>query len=132
MTTVDFQWNVQGGEATMGKEVRFDPGATVEGAVTVTPQSDIQCNGIKIRLEWHTEGRGDRDRKVVDEMIAFQGVLPGGQPAVLAFRLTLPDQPWSYTGHYINILWEIVADVDLPLAINPKSRYPILLRPRAD
>jgi len=131
VTNVDFQWNVQGGEASADRAARFDPGSTVEGTVTVTPQADLNCNGIKIRLEWHTEGRGDRDRKTVDEMVAFQGVLAGGQPAVFPFRLTLPDQPWSYTGFYINILWEIVADIDLPLAINPKSRFPILLRPQA-
>jgi hypothetical protein len=131
VTTVDFQWNVRGGETAAGSAVRYDPGSTVEGAVTVTAQTDLNCNGIKIRMEWHTEGRGDRDRKTVAELVAFQGVLSGGQPAVLPFRLTLPDQPWSYSGFYINILWELVTDVDLPLAINPKSRYPILLRPKA-
>ncbi len=132
MTTVDFQWNVQGGEAAAGGAVRFDPGSTVAGTVTVTPQANLNCNGIKVRAEWHTEGRGDRDQRRVDEMTVFQGVLPGGQPAVLAFRLTLPDQPWSYSGHYINILWELVADVDLPLAINPKSRLPIIVRPNTE
>jgi hypothetical protein len=129
MTSVDFQWNVQGGES-VGNVSRFDPGSTVEGTVAVTPQTDLNCNGVKIRLEWHTEGRGDRDRKTTEEIVAFQGVLASGQPAVLPFRFTLPDQPWSYSGFYINILWELVADIDLPLAINPKSKYPILLRPK--
>ena len=129
MTSVDFRWNVQGGESADGG-TRFDPGSILEGIVTLTPQTDLKCNGVKIRLEWHTEGRGDRDRKTAEEIVAFQGVLPGRQTAVLPFRFTLPDQPWSYSGFYINILWELVADVDLPLAINPKSRYPILLRPQ--
>jgi hypothetical protein len=129
VTSVDFQWNVLGGESADGG-TRFDPGSTLEGTVILTPQTDLNCSGVKIRLEWHTEGRGDRDRKTAGEIVAFRGVLPGGQLVVLPFRFTLPSQPWSYSGFYINILWELVADVDLPLAINPKSRYPILLRPQ--
>jgi sporulation-control protein spo0M len=129
MAEVIMQWDVRGGEPA-GSVLRFDPGAAVEGTVTVTPQADLNCSGIKLRLEWHTEGRGDRDGKVAEETILYQGVLPGGQPAVFPFHLTLPDQPWSYAGHYINILWELTADIDLPLAVNPKSKYPIVVRPR--
>ncbi len=128
MTGVDFLWNVPGmGEP--GFAARFDPGSILEGTITISSQSDLNCTGIKVRAEWHTEGRGDRDQQKADERVVFQGVLPCRQPAVFGFRLTLPDQPWSYSGHYINIVWDLVADVDLPLAINPKSRLPILLRP---
>jgi hypothetical protein len=128
MTNVDFKWNVPGIE-NLGEPLRFDPGLILEGTITITPQANLNCNGIKVRAEWHTEGRGDRDQQKADERIVFQGVLAGGQPVVFAFRLTLPEQPWSYTGYYINILWDLVADVDLPLAINPKSRLPIVVRP---
>jgi hypothetical protein len=131
MTKVDFKWNVPGMEL-VGQAPRFDPGATLEGSVTITPPADLCCTGVKVRLEWHTEGRGDRDQQKVDEMVVFQGVLNAEQPAVFAFRLSLPDQPWSYAGHYINILWELVADIDLPMAINPKSRLPIVVRPNAE
>jgi hypothetical protein len=128
MTNVDIQWNIPV-MGDLGKPLRFDPGSFLEGTITVTPQADLNCSAIKVRAEWHTEGRGDRDQQKADEMVVFQGVLSRGQPAVLAFRLTLPEQPWSYTGHYINILWDLVADVDLPMAINPKSRLPIVVRP---
>jgi hypothetical protein len=131
MTTVDFEWNVPGIE-NLGEPLRFDPGLILEGTITIAPQANLNCNGIKVRAEWHTEGRGDRDQQKGDERIVFQGVLAGGQPVVFAFRLNLPGQPWSYTGNYINILWDLIADVDLPLAINPKSRLPIVLRPKVD
>jgi hypothetical protein len=127
VTNVEFRWNVPGMD--LGKLPRFDPGSTLEGTVTITPQADLNCNGVKVRLEWHTEGRGDRDQHKADEMVVFQGVLAAGQPSVFPFRLSLPDQPWSYSGFYINILWDLVADIDLPIAINPKSRLPITLRP---
>jgi hypothetical protein len=127
VTNVEFRWDVPG--MGLGQPPLFDPGSTLEGTVTITPQADLNCNGVKVRLEWHTEGQGDRDQQKADEVIVFQGVLAGGQPAVFSFRLSLPDQPWSYSGFYINILWDLVADIDLPIAINPKSRLPITLRP---
>jgi hypothetical protein len=130
MAEVDFRWEVRGGEPA-GSVMRFDPGSPVEGKVTITPGADLNCSGITLRLGWHTEGRGDRDRGTAGETVLFQGVLPGGESAEFPFRLILPDQPWSYSGHYINILWELEADIDLPLAVNPKSRSPILVRPRA-
>jgi len=129
MADINIQWKVRGGEQ-VGSALRFDPGSPIEGTVTITPQVDLNCHEIKLRLEWHTEGRGDRDYKVAEETVLFQNVLPGGQPAVFPFRLTLPDQPWSYSGRYINILWELVTDIDMPMAVNPKSKYPILVRPR--
>jgi hypothetical protein len=129
MAEITYQWNVRSSAQT-DSSLPFEPGASIEGTVTITPQVDLNCTGIKLRLGWHTEGRGDRDYRNVEEKVVFQGVLPGGQPAVFPFQFTLPDQPWSYSGHYINILWELVADIDLPLAINPKSKYPILVRPR--
>ena len=92
MTTVDFKWNVPGIE-NLGEPLRFDPGLVLEGTITITTQANLNCNAIKVRAEWHTEGRGDRDQQKVDEMVVFQGVLSRGQPAVLAFRLTALHTP---------------------------------------
>jgi hypothetical protein len=130
MTNVDFRWDIRNGETT-NDGVRLDPGTFVEGTVTITPQGELNCRGVSLRLEWHTEGRGDRDRGVVAQQQLVQNPLPTGQPAVFPFRMELPAQPWSYHGFYINILWELIAEIDLPLAINPKSSSLILLRPRA-
>jgi hypothetical protein len=128
MADVTFQWDVRGGEGAEAAK-RFDPGAAIEGRLTVTPSADLNCNGVKLRLEWHTEGRGDREGGVSEEAILFTGILPGGQPAAFPFRVKAPEQPWSYAGHYIHIIWELAADIDMPLAVNPKSRHPVVIRP---
>jgi hypothetical protein len=128
MADVGFKWEFRSGERS-ATGIRFDPGSPVEGKVTITPRADLNCNGINLKLEWHTEGRGDRDSGTAGETNLFQGVLPGGRAAEFPFRMNLPDQPWSYDGHYINIVWELAVDIDLPMAINPKSRSPIVVRP---
>jgi hypothetical protein len=129
MADVNFQWEIRSGEGTESNP-HFDPGAPVEGRLTISPSADLNCSGITLRLEWHTEGRGDREGNVSGETILFQGVLPGGQPSVFPFHMKAPDQPWSYSGHHIHIVWELAADIDMPLAINPKSRHPVVIRPR--
>ncbi len=55
-----------------------------------------------------------------------------GRPVESEFRFQLPEQPWSYSGHYINIVWEIFVYVDVPLAGDPKFRQPFVVRPSSN
>jgi hypothetical protein len=128
MANVSFEWNLKN-RRYEGETPRVEPGSTIEGWVTVTSNREVNCNGVKIRLEWHTEGRGDRDGRVVAEQEVFRGVLSADQPSVYSFQLRVPEEPWSYSGYYINILWDLIAEVDLPMAFNPKSALRILVRP---
>jgi hypothetical protein len=128
MADVQFDWTIREGEA-QPDGWRVTPGSPLEGSVTITPAADLACQNVFIRLRWHTEGRGTRDQKTAAESSLFQGVLPANQPAVFAFRFTAPVEPWSYQGRHVNIVWELEADIDLPMALNPKSRFAIVLRP---
>jgi hypothetical protein len=128
MTDADFQWNVRGGER-LEAGLRIAPGGMLEGSLTVTPQSDVTCKALRIRLGWHTKSRGNRVNRVVTESNVFNGVLPVGQPATFAFQFQMPLEPWSYTGHYVSIVWELVAEIEQSFMLNPKSVLPIILRP---
>jgi hypothetical protein len=128
MANVSFEWNLKDRQYA-GEILRLEPGSTVEGWITVTANRNVNCSGVKVRLEWHTEGRGDRDSRVVTEQEVYRGVLPADQPSVYPFQLRVPGEPWSYAGYYINILWDLVAEVDLPMAFNPKSALRIMVRP---
>lgn len=86
--------------------------------VEITPDRDIRCNHLFLRLRWHTEGRGTRDEAQVAQEDLFQGVLAADRMVTYPFRLTLPYEPWSYAGHYINIIWEVVAELDIPMGLN--------------
>jgi hypothetical protein len=127
MAHVDFQWNVRSG-VPHPDGLHIAPGSALEGSINVTPDADLNCNNVFLRLRWQTEGRGTRDGQTAMESSVFQGLLPGGQPATFAFRLPAPDQPWSYRGRYVNILWELEAEIDLPRALNPKSALAFQLR----
>ena len=62
----------------------------------------------------------------------FQGTLRAGFPSMHDFHFDLPREPWSYAGHYVNIVWEIFVDVDVPWARNPRHSQPLVMVPRRD
>ena len=107
----------------------FHPGETIRGTVQVTPETELTCKHLHIRLAWHTEGQGTRDSQSVAQIDVFQGTLPPRIPNHYDFAFALPNAPWSYAGHYINIVWEIEVDIDVPWATNPKQSYPFILTP---
>lgn len=128
MSAASFQIDIRGGESD-GTLMRFRPGETLQGSVQVTPESDLVARHVYIRLLWYTEGRGDRDQAIVGEQDVYQGDLRAGVPAYYSFHFRLPDHPWSYAGHYVNIIWAIEASVDLSLARDPREQQPFVLAP---
>lgn len=114
-----------------GKEVtgvrHYQPGDVIQGSVSVTPESKLKCDHLYLRAVWHTEGRGDRDKGIAAEADLYQGEIAGGVPFHKTFHLNLPMEPWSYAGHYVNIVWEIEATIDVSWARDPKASVPIIL-----
>jgi len=108
---------------------RYACGDVLRGNLTVYPDSDLNCKHLYLRLMWHTEGRGTRYSENVQEMDMFQGTLSGGLPRSFDFEFILPDQPWSFEGHYVSVVWKVQAQVDVAWASDPKGETPFVLRP---
>ncbi len=106
---------------------KFKPGDVIRGSIQITPDSDLKCKHIYIRARWHTEGRGDKDEGIGAEQDLFQGKLRTGVPAYYSYHLKLPQEPWSYAGRYVNIIWEVEASIDLALARDPKIAERIIM-----
>jgi hypothetical protein len=84
----------------------FLPGEVVEG--TVSWQLDQPAVTVELRLFWYTQGKGDQDVGVV---FAVPFANPGLQGS-RAFRISLPDGPFSFSGKLISLVWalELVAE----------------------
>ena len=128
MSNVQIQINLRGGTSS-GQWMTFLPRQNIEGSVQLVADKDLNCRHFWVRLEWHTEGRGDRDRAVVSEVDVFQGKLGAGIPTYHDFRFVLPDAPWSFAGHYVNIVWAITTSVDIPRASDPNTQQRFILAP---
>jgi hypothetical protein len=128
MSNTSFTFELRGGE-TSGELTRFLPGEGVQGSVRITPDIDLNARHVYVRLLWHTEGRGDRDEVVITQEDVFQGVLRAGTPVHYTFHFRLPDEPWSYAGHYVSIVWEIEASIDLAFMRDPRDQIAFILAP---
>lgn len=114
----------------LGGMPNYEPGSMVQGTVYMTPQEDIKCNHLWVRLWWHTEGRGTRAEKVIEQIDIAQGVLSAQTPISRSFSFNTPREPWSYAGHYISIVWEVKVTIDIPLATDVNQSLPFVLAPR--
>ncbi len=114
------------------ERLEYQPGETVSGKVTLIPKKDVRCRSATVQLEWHTTGRGNRDKKVIASKTLASGGLTSGRVVSDVFSFPLPDAPWSYNGHYINIVWAIKVNIDVPFAGDIEHARPIVSSPDVD
>ena len=128
MAKADIQIDLRNGIEAFGTR-RFRPAEFVEGMVTIIPDSEVKCNHLYVRLEWYTEGRGTQFRQKVAEVDLFQGNLTANMPQSYNFNFQLPEEPWSYEGHYISTVWAIGVQLDVPWGRDIKGEAQFLLQP---
>lgn len=120
---------LRGGEQIHGYQ-HFEPGDEVRATILLRPDRDMHARHVYVRLQWHTEGRGDRDEGVIDQRDVYQGRLRAMIPESFEVAFRLPEAPWSYIGYYVSIIWTITVEIDLAWARNPKQQQPFVMRPR--
>ena len=128
MAKADMQLTLQGGRDRFDWR-QYQPGETLQGVLTIVPDQDVRCQHVYVRLGWHTDGRGTRYDANVEELDLFQGTLTGGMPRVFEFSFTLPRDPWSFQGHYVSVVWDVLARIDVSWAKDPTQVTGFVLRP---
>ena len=87
-------------------QTSFRPGDSLTGLAQW--RLDRYPKQVELRLFWYTEGKGDQDVEVV-EALAFD------QPQFddeREFAFSLPQQPYSFSGKLISLLWALELVVD--------------------
>jgi len=116
-----------------GEEPRYDPGSVLSGCAVFTPGAETTVNGVSLSVRWKTRGRGAGDSGEAwsgKEQIPEGGlVMEAGRTMSWRFRCQLPESPWSYTGKYVSIVWEVSVTLDVPWAKDPKAARTFILRP---
>jgi hypothetical protein len=128
MTQESFQITLTGGEPTLGGP-RYAPGERLTGQISLFPEEDVRCRRVFVLLQWRTEGRGTPFSQTVSEITLREGDLIALNPLSFPFSFDLPEQPWSYEGHYIKIVWEVIANVDIPWGRDWVQTVPIVVEP---
>lgn len=130
MANTDFRITLNGGDLLPGGLMRFEPGSPMSGNVQIISPENINCKSIVLHLAWHTEGRGTRNTGAVAQVPLHTGALNANQPVYQNFNLILPQQPWSFAGHYINIIWEIKITIDIPFSPDINGSQVFVLAPK--
>ena len=86
----------------------FAPGESLE--VSVLWALGCAPGAIEVRLFWVTRGKGTEDLEVVASM-PIRADAPAGE-GVVAFAL--PEEPWSFSGKLISLVWGVEAVVHDP------------------
>lgn len=121
---------IEGGEEQAGVRV-FHPGDVISGQIAIEPDEDIPCRDVTVWVGWHTEGKGDQDRGVAgSQKIEHKEVLRRRSLLADRFSFQLPAQPWSYSGHLINIVWAVELKIDVPMRKDVSTRVTFALLPR--
>ncbi|MBE2222168.1 MAG: hypothetical protein IAF02_11535 [Anaerolineae bacterium] len=128
MAKADFDIQFLDGESS-DTTTLYHPGEVLRGQVTIFTDSNMDCKNILARLVWHTEGRGTPYQEIITEKELFQGTLKAGLPNYYEFAFDLPQDPWSYEGHYVSVVWAVEIDIDVPWGKDIKESKPFLLRP---
>ncbi|KAB8139979.1 hypothetical protein F8S13_25860 [Chloroflexia bacterium SDU3-3] len=96
-------------------------GNTVQGTVEWRSSGTVP-RAIIIAAAWRTEGRGDVSLGKAGELrVPYDPSRPlSGVPIPFAFDIPA-EGPVSYDGKMLRIIWEIVAQADLPMMADEKS-----------
>jgi hypothetical protein len=79
----------------------YKPGETISGRVTW--QVDTAPESAELRLFWYTRGKGTQDVENVNSVV-FQTPQMNDERT---FSLTLPREPYSFSGKLISLVWAL-------------------------
>lgn len=107
----------------------FQAGETLSATVHVEVDSDCRCDGLDCEIGWYTHGRGNSVEQTRDERRLFAGEWTAGTHEQYPVEFPLPDGPFTYHGHYLNIDWYIWASADIPWSFDPRAEHDFVLQP---
>jgi hypothetical protein len=128
MADVEIRLTLRDGQLD-GDRRWYLPGSTVRGTATLMPSQDVRCDRVVAAVGWHTEGRGDKDKRRVAEVTIARGPLAASSHHTYEFSFLLPLDPWSYTGHHINVVWAVTVTVVIPFGRDIEQAEHIVVGP---
>lgn len=115
-------------------EVVLDPPAPtvavrqpIRGHVEVDAEKGGRCDGLTVRAQWHTHGRGTVVTGGGEARELFRGEWAPGERARYPFELPGVEGPLTYHGTEVNLDWRVLATADVPWAIDPKAEAELVL-----
>ncbi len=107
----------------------YQPYEDLVALIQVRPEREINCRDVWVYVGWHTEGKGDRNSAAVySESLGVLGISPD-EPLTYELHYQLPNDPWSYEGELLRIVWTVHVKVEINLLPDINHHEPFVLRP---
>ena len=106
----------------------YHPGDIIRGSVEVRIDDAVKCNALTVGLRWRTHGKGNVASETAVSQVLFEGEWQAGAVFQRPFELQFPAGPFTSHGHYLNVVWEVYATVDIPWAIDPRTEHEVVLQ----
>jgi hypothetical protein len=129
MSQAQINVTIMNGE-TQEEGILFRPGDLVQGSASIMALEPLNSRSVYIILQWRTRGRGSTHISTVQRLDVHQGEIKPDWPLSFSFEFVLPQEPWSYTGHYINIVWEVMVGIDLSWQTDPTQTVTLIVAPK--
>lgn len=108
-----------------GRHVRY-PGDFIDGTLVVNVVSDIDVE-LYVWLQCQLHGRGNtHSAQGTPQYRLYEGRLSEGVHR-FPISIEVPNGPFTYNGHYLNLTWQVCAHADVPWAIDPKVQREFVL-----
>lgn len=104
-------------------------GENVRGRAEWVSSSNKEPRKIEIVCRWRTTGRANKTVQVLGTKT--EDNIGSRKQVTIPFEFAIPiDGPLSYEGKQFGIVWEIIANVDLPMAFDEDETKVFTVRPR--
>ena len=120
------------GDKPSGELAWFQPAMLISGIVEIIPRENMECRAILIQLKWFTCGRGEMDEEIVSEKKFHPAGLIAEMSMRESFSFMLPAKPWSFHGHYIDLVWAIAVKIELPFRTDVETIQVFVMSPEEE
>jgi len=101
----------------------------LRGMVSVEVENEVDCDGLTITRHWRSEGAGITDEGGRAEQTLFEGTWKPGETHEYSFAMELPPGPYTDEGEIVSLKWHLIAEADIPWAIDPSAETSFRLEP---
>ncbi len=103
-------------------------GEPMAGVLKISAHDEFFCRKLTLIREWKTEGRGNHAGGGEEGMIfADDTKFHSGETREFPFRFVGLSGPASYDGHYLKVVWQLRAQIDIPLTVDVKHEEKFVL-----
>lgn len=106
-------------------------GETLNGEISLTPYSDINCRGLWLEIGYNERGNGTPHESRLLQTMFYQGQLKKDLPVNHRFSFVIPPNgPITYKGTYVNFIWYIRVRIDIPFWFDKREEKEFTVLPK--